>query len=119
GNEVVVPDETGYFDLGPLPEGITEIAITATNTVFRPNPWQLDVTVDGPINDLYAFEVHTFAFDTGYEEPVFTLAGEEGETYLIEGSHDLESWGPVGTYTVDPTGLISVQITNEAKLFLR
>ena len=115
----ISPDASGHFDLGVLPAGITEISVTGTNTVFRPNPWPLNATVDGPVYELFGFELHRFVFDEGYEEPVFTLAGEQGESYLIEGSPDLETWSPVGTYTVDETGLISVPVTNSASLFLR
>jgi hypothetical protein len=120
GTNSTPADSQGNFMLPPLPAGSYQITAAAAEALFRPNPWSIDVAADGPVSGLASYQLHTFVPDPLDQEMVFTLAGAPNEQWRIDASSDLQTWTPLGTYTIDGTGLLSVPLTNSTSmLFLR
>jgi hypothetical protein len=109
----------GEFFLGPIPSGTNEVDLAAQNALFSPDPWMIDVTVDGEIPGPMSFEPHTLTYYGSLESPQFVLAGLPGETWKVEMTQDFEAWTDVGTYTIGASGLVTVPVPAETSLYLR
>ncbi|MGN6385147.1 MAG: choice-of-anchor Q domain-containing protein [Verrucomicrobiota bacterium] len=105
----------GYFNIGPFPGGELPLALLGGDALFRPNNWNYNLSVDGPITGIASYQMDSFVPDPVAEGTVFTLAGAPNETWRIEESQDLKSWNTNAVYTLDSTGLLSIEITNYTK----
>ena len=119
GTNSVTVDTNGFFMVGPLSAGTNEITIAATNSLFLPNPWVVDVQGDDELNAITSFQLHTLTFSGTPDAPVFVLAGLPGEKWKVESSANLHAWEQVGSFTLDASGLVQIPVPKSPALFLR
>jgi hypothetical protein len=125
GTNSVTADTNGFFTIGPLPEGTNEITIAATNALFLPNPWRINVQADQELNAVTSFRLHTLTFygivttPPTFETAAFILAGLPGEKWRVDMSTNLETWIEVSTYTLNQSGLAEIRVPASDAVFLR
>jgi hypothetical protein len=119
GNSSTVPDSNGDFRFAH-PGGQTTLEFLGANDVlFRPQLLAFDVLADTYVKTR-AFKIGALAFDPDLDGPAFTFAGNGGERWKFDLSHDLTRWSPMYTNTFQGTGLFSIPIANiEVPLFIR
>jgi hypothetical protein len=102
------PDAEGNYLLGPLPAGHHAAGLSASESRFRPDPWEFDLTADQELNGFKVYKLLTFVFDGTPEQPAFTLAAYLGQIWLIESSENLKDWTTVKTVVIDNSGLATI-----------
>jgi len=112
-------DADGFFSLGPFPAGTNEITTSATNALFLPDPWIIDVIGDTEVPGATSFLPSTIRFYGTIDQPAFVLVGLPGERWRVEMSENLQSWTVVGTYTLDASRLVRIPVPSASGLFLR
>ena len=125
GTNVFAADAEGVFSVGPLPAGTNEIQLVATNALFLPDPWMIDVQADQEWNTVTSFQIHTLTYTGVVTEPpsfelgAFVLAALPGERWKVDMSLDLKTWTEVSTYTINESGLAEIRVPNENAVFMR